>query len=488
MQEQSKYKKLIESTADKLILVVENSGKIKYAEGNFSSYQIDNNYFLEKNISDVILDKESPFTQPLLNQVNQEVIALLKRENSERLTVHLKIKFDLNEQLYVFFIRPTNAHHTEKEGLEQLKEFYENLLNNLPVDVVVFSDCHKYLYINKIALSDEKKRNWIIGKTDEEYAMKYNLSESHIQGRKETFKKVIQTGNLIQYEEEFEGRQPDGSSKWVLRHFKPIYNSKSEIDFVLGFGLDISDRKKAELETLKNLEKQTELNQLKNKFVSTISHEFRTPLATIKGSIDLLQIAFEKYQINNHKIVHYIDTINNEVYNLNNLLNEVLMIGRHDINQTPVCFTKDNLFRFVENIIVQNYSYLTNRKINLIAKSPIDDIEFDPKLMFHVITNILSNAVKYSQLDIVISVFQDKDETNIHVEDFGIGIPESEQPQLFNSFYRASNSSNYQGSGLGLVIVKNFIELHHGKIEVVSKLNIGTLFKISLPNFQQSVD
>jgi PAS domain S-box-containing protein len=366
--------------------------------------------------------------------------------------------------------------------LEQLKEFYENLLNNLPVDVVVFSNTHRYLYINKIALSDESKRKWIIGKTDEEYAQKYNLSASHIKGRTETFQKVIETKSLIQYEEEFEGRQPDGSSKWVLRHFKPIYNQKSEIEFVLGFGLDISDRKKAELEILKNLEKQTELNQLKNQFVTTISHEFRTPLATIRGSIDLINMYIEKKQLEVERVQRFINTINNEVYNLNNLINEVLMIGRHDAKQTPVLFEKFNFLEFLKNIISYNFPFLENRKIKIKNENEIADTYFDQKLMFHVFSNILSNSVKYSQKDIKVNLCQSATETKIIIQDFGIGIPENEQEKLFNSFFRASNSIHYQGTGLGLVIVKNFIDLHHGSITVKSKQHQGTTIELSIPN------
>ncbi len=484
MSDQFNFQELIDKNTNELILITDEFGLIKHAKGSLKSIENFAIDYIGLPISELIVEKESPFTQPLLNKSSIDFFAFLKCPDLKKIGVQLQIQYDESVAMYLFYIRPTSIHFNENSGLEQLKDFYENLLNHLPVDVVVFSPNHRYLYINNIALSDEKKRSWLIGKTDKEYAQKYQLSPSHLNGRQETFKKVITTGKLIEYEEEFKGKQPDGSSKWVLRHFKPIYNSTGEIEFVLGFGLDISDRKKAELETLKNLEKQTELNQLKNKFVSTISHEFRTPLATIKGSIDLLAIFLEKNQIENPKINQYINTINNEVHNLNTLLNDVLMIGRHDVSQTPICFTKSNLLLLLENMIEQNFGFLVNRKIKILKQSPIEDLEIDSKLMFHVFSNILSNAVKYSQNDINLYISQNTHETTVVVEDFGIGIPTNEQSKLFNSFYRASNSIHFQGTGLGLVIIKNFVDLHHGSIELESHLDVGTLFKVSIPNFQ----
>jgi PAS domain S-box-containing protein len=371
MSLQTKYKNLINSTIDKIIIVVSKVGEIVYSEGKFNSFKFNTEELIGKNIQDLILEKDSPFTNPILNKSNQELSANLKISVSKKQSVHLKIVYDANEEMYVMYIKPSSAQYSERRGLEQLKEFYENLLNNLPVDVVVFSTSHRYLYINKIALSDESKRNWIIGKTDEEYAQKYNLSASHIKGRQETFQQVIEFKKTIQYEEEFVGRQPDGSSKWVLRHFKPIYNNKSEIEFVLGFGLDISDRKKAELEILRNLEKQTELNQLKNQFVSTISHEFRTPLATIRGSIDLINIYIEKKQLEVERVQRFIHTINNEVFNLNNLLNDVLMIGRHEAKQTPILNSKFNYLTLIQNIVNYNFPFSLRNVIILFDSTNI---------------------------------------------------------------------------------------------------------------------
>ncbi len=478
------FEQLIEKYSNELVLISDEQGFIKHVKGALQSVNFNFEDLIGLQISNLIVEKDSPFIHPLLNRCNQEVVGLLKYTKAQQIAIQSHIYYEDKNSLYVIYIKPTSSFYSEKKGLEQIKIFYENLLNNLPVDVVVFSPDHKYLYINKIALSDEKKRNWLIGKTDQEYAEKFQLAPSHIKGRKETFRKVIETGNLIEYEEEFKGKYKNGSSKWLLRHFKPIYNSLGEIEFVLGFGLDISDRKKAEIETLKNLEKQKELIQLKNKFVSTISHEFRTPLATIRGSIDLLTMFLEKNQIKHPKINQFIVNVNNEVFNLNNLLNEVLMIGRHDVSLTPVNFTNGNLLELIKKIVAQNFPYLDNRKITVISKTPNHAIQFDPKLMFHVLSNILSNAVKYSQKDIIVVLKEYKKVTTVTIEDFGIGIPEHEQSKLFNSFYRASNSINYQGTGLGLVIVKNFIELHQGKIELVSQLNVGTKFKITIPNNQ----
>ncbi len=369
----------------------------------------------------------------------------------------------------------------EKE-VERLKDFYELLLNNLPIDVVVFSKDQKYLYINHKAVSDKSRRDWLIGKNDFDYAERYGLPDVYVLGRRAMFNKVLETKQILEFEEEYPTKLEDGSSKWVLRFFTPILNTENEIDHILGFGLEISERKKAELDTLTNLDRQKELNELKNKFVSTISHEFRTPLATIRSSMDLMEIFLDKKEVQIPKIKEFIGVVNNEIQILTSLLNDVLLMGRHEARQTPFHPKLNQVDLTIQNVISQNFRFITNREIKVENTSKLKKIEFDEKLISHVFSNIISNAVKYSEQDVFIRINQDSNQTIVSIKDSGIGIPEEDLNRLFNSFFRASNSKNFQGTGLGLVIVKNFIEMHGGSIEIKSKEGFGTEFIIKLPN------
>ncbi len=389
---------------------------------------------------------------------------------------------DVNTFKVSMLVQDISVRKSVEKEVERLKDFYELLLNNLPIDVVVFSKDQKYLYINHKAISEKSKREWLIGKNDFDYSEKYGLSMDYVLGRKAMFNKVLETKQILEFEEEYPTKLEDGSSKWVLRFFTPILNSENEIDHILGFGLEISERKKAELDTLTNLDRQKELNELKNKFVSTISHEFRTPLATIRSSMDLMDIFTDKKEIQIPKIKEFIGVVNNEIQILTSLLNDVLLMGRHEARQTPFHPKLNQVDLVIQNVISQNFRFIKNREIKVESFNKLKKIEFDEKLISHVFSNVISNAVKYSEQDVFISINQSLNETIVSVKDTGIGIPEEDLNRLFNSFFRASNSKDFQGTGLGLVIVKNFVEMHNGSIEIKSQENIGTEFLIKLPN------
>jgi PAS domain S-box-containing protein len=389
---------------------------------------------------------------------------------------------DANAYKVSMLVQDISVRKSVEKEVERLKDFYELLLNNLPIDVVVFSKEQKYLYINHKAVSDKSRRDWLIGKNDFEYAQKYGLSDIYVLGRKAMFNKVLETKQILEFEEEYPNKLEDGSSKWVLRFFTPILNSENEIDHILGFGLEISERKKAELDTLTNLDRQKELNELKNKFVSTISHEFRTPLATIRSSMDLMDIFTDKKEIQIPKIKEFIGVVNNEIQILTSLLNDVLLMGRHEARQTPFHPKLNQVDLVIQNVISQNFRFIQNREIKVDCAIKLKNIEFDEKLISHVFSNVISNAIKYSEQDVFITITQDSNETIVSIKDSGIGIPEEDLNRLFNSFFRASNSKDFQGTGLGLVIVKNFVEMHGGSSYIKSKVDVGTEFIIKLPN------
>ncbi|MFY8020287.1 MAG: PAS domain S-box protein [Bacteroidia bacterium] len=437
-------------------------------------------------------DFDEPFQSDSLHQVIKEVfddgktrvLELCGTKDNNLTWYQFKISriADSNQPKVSMLIQDiSNRKNVEKE-VERLKDFYELLLNNLPIDVVVLSRNHTYLYVNHKAISDAERREWVIGKDDFDYSRKYGLPMEYVLARRNMFNHVIQHKEMIEFEEEYKDKFPDGSSKWVLRFFTPIIDSKGEVDHILGFGLDITERKRAELDILTNLDRQKELNELKNKFVSTISHEFRTPLATIRSSMDLMDLYTDKKDIQILKIKDFIGVVNNEIQILTSLLNDVLLLGRHEARQTPFHPKKNNLMLVLQNVINQNFRFVKNQHIHIQSSSSIMDSEFDEKLISHILSNMISNAIKYSEEDVLVDMNQNKEESIISIKDKGIGIPHEDIHKLFNSFFRASNSQDFQGTGLGLVIVKNFVEMHNGKIEVISEEGKGSEFIITLPN------
>lgn len=236
------------------------------------------------------------------------------------------------------------------------------------------------------------------------------------------------------------------------------------------------------------LQKEKEINELKSRFVSVVSHEFRNPLNTILFSTELLQ----RYgtQITEQKKETYLERIQGSVKRMHQLLSDVLTVGETEAGKLQFVPQPLDTIRFCKELVDE--FHLTDKRKSPIVfshnQSNASHLWLDERLLRHILTNLLSNAVKYSpngspidfklELSNQSAVFQ--------VQDRGIGIPKSEQANLFQSFHRASNAKSLPGTGLGLSIVKQCVDLHGGKIAVESEENQGTLITVTLPIEKQS--
>lgn len=230
------------------------------------------------------------------------------------------------------------------------------------------------------------------------------------------------------------------------------------------------------------LEKEKALNEIKSRFVSTASHEFRTPLGTILSSVSLIQ-RYTKTEEQDKREKHIL-RIKNAVTHLTEMLNDFLSL---DKLEEGIVRYKPSLTNISETIkaIIEEVSPILKKGQHIIYKHSSDTSECmtDPQILKNILFNLISNAGKYSDEDkpIVITSKIENNQCIISVRDEGYGIPETDQPYLFTRFFRANNVSNIQGTGLGLNIVKKYIELMNGRIEFESKLNEGSTFTIYIP-------
>ncbi|MBW4443720.1 MAG: response regulator [Plectolyngbya sp. WJT66-NPBG17] len=251
-------------------------------------------------------------------------------------------------------------------------------------------------------------------------------------------------------------------------------------------------RHKAEALIQAALEKEKEINELKSRFVSVVSHEFRNPLNTILFSTELLQ----RYgtQITDQKKEIYLGRIQGSVKRMNELLSDVLTVGETEAGKLQFSPHPIDVARFCKELVDE--FHLTGKRKSPIAFSfrqtctsdsaPLPWV--DERLLRHILTNLLSNAVKYSPSgDPIEFKLNLSDRSAIfRIQDHGIGIPKADQVSLFQSFHRASNVKAIPGTGLGLSIVKQCVDLHGGTITVESDENEGTLFTVTLPLNRQS--
>lgn len=246
---------------------------------------------------------------------------------------------------------------------------------------------------------------------------------------------------------------------------------------------EIKKRKKAEFKMKAALDKEIELNELKTKFLSLVSHEFKTPLSIILSSATLA----EKYVLPEHqeKREKHLNNIKLKVKTLNNILNDFLSIEKIHADKGTYKFDKFPLIRVI-NSVVYNANMISkeNQKINY--PENIDDlmVYFDEQILELSLNNLLNNSIKYSSEDseIDIRVRTADDKIHISVTDNGIGISKKEQKFIFNPYFRAENALTQQGTGIGLNIVKEHLEKLQSSISFTSEEGKGSVFTISLPH------
>ncbi len=266
-----------------------------------------------------------------------------------------------------------------------------------------------------------------------------------------------------------------------LGHFKT-----EEDQYAIAFIADITKRKINEEKIIAQqleMEKEKEVNDLKSRFVSMASHEFRTPLSTVLSSVSLLS----KYTTteDQSKRDKHIDRIKSSVKTLTDILNEFLSLGRIEegkVDMNPEIFDLVEFMNGMNNemsvLLKPGQNFIFNHKGNTQTYT-------DTNLLKHIMINLLSNAIKFSpeNANIIIDAEVTASHTKISITDKGIGIPINDQVHLFERFFRATNVTNIQGTGLGLHIVGRYVELLNGTIHCHSEFENGSSFIINLPSF-----
>lgn len=236
---------------------------------------------------------------------------------------------------------------------------------------------------------------------------------------------------------------------------------------------------KSQVEVRKALEKERELNELKSRFVSMASHEFRTPLSTILTSASLIG----RYTAPNTEVKRekHVNRIKSAVGNLTGILNDFLSLSKLEegrFENHPETFDLNQLVKKV----IDEIKLIAKPNQNIIYKHEgTNEVFLDLKFSRNICINLLSNAIKYSDKDIFINTSITPNQITITVRDQGIGIPKTEQEYLFTRFFRAKNATNIQGTGLGLNIVRKYLELMNGSITFESELQKGTEFRVTFP-------
>lgn len=367
---------------------------------------------------------------------------------------------------------PRPGKHPSKKNFSKEQKLFLQLLHNYPDGAISIIDIN---YNFKITGGELHKRlaadpSELIG-----YDIYPNFPEEIRKVIKTQLKKVFEGSNIST----FELPHLVKGEFYVMDAF-PLKERDGSIIHAGVIIRNISHLKMAEEELKVSLEKEKELSEMKSRFITMASHEFRTPLSTMLLSVQLLK----KYQTNEaqDKVDKHLGRIESSIHVLNDILNDFLNVGKIQEGKyvySPVSF---NIREHITSII-KEFEHAGQEGQRISYKHSGNEMVFlDPFLSQHIITNLISNAIKFSTKKALVEVETAwlNDRLVLSVKDHGIGIPNEYRQHLFEQFYRASNATNIQGTGLGLYTVNKYVELMNGTIRYTSKLEKGTCFEVTL--------
>jgi PAS domain S-box-containing protein len=367
--------------------------------------------------------------------------------------------------------------HRVEAALRESEERFRRIFDDAPIGIaLVRKPDQQFLMVNRAFCA-------ILGYTPSELTA-LNLTDiTHPEdiAQETVYIKQVLQAEIDSYQYEKRYIRKNKEICWVRSTTTVIRSEHQEILYKLCMVEDITEQKRAEEEIHKALEKERELNELRSRFITTVSHEFRTPLSIIILAAKLLE--HFNQQASEERKREYFERIQAAAQNMTHLLDDVLFIGKADAGKLQFNPTFLDLEKFCQEMIADFQFTGTQHRIAFNCKGHCRPASIDEKLLRQIITNLLSNAIKYSQGDskIQFNLICEPDFAIFQFRDEGIGIPVLAQSQLFESFHRADNVGTIPGTGLGLSIVKKCVDLQGGHIKVNSEVGVGTTFTVILP-------
>lgn len=412
--------------------------------------------------------------------LNSTVEAPGIRKNKTELPIALGISPAVigGHRFFICFVSDNTDRKLSTFKLDKQKEFYENILNSLPTDIAVFDPAHKYLFVNPGAIKDEEFRKYIIGKDDFEYCEYRKRDTSIAQLRREQFLQVKNSGKEIRWEDTV--RDTNGNPYTHLRRLFPVYDDNGNLTMVIGFGMDITDRKVMEEKQTALVQQLSSQNTQLIDFCNIVSHNLRAPLVNMSMLVKFIEESDDEEE---QKLL--ISKFNPVIENLNTTFNELVesIQIKQDLEVTSENIElADCLKRTLEVLKVE-----INRS-GAIIEANFDEakvIHWPPKYLFSVFHNLVSNALKYQSPErlplIQLQTVRKGNKVTLTVKDNGLGIDlVKHKDNLFKIgkvFHRHPDAK-----GFGLFMTKTQVDAMNSRIWAESTPNVGTTFFIEFNN------
>ena len=406
---------------------------------------------------------------------NRRVETLALRSNGQEFHAELTVWPARAGERYSFsaFVRDISRRKAAEHALAESETKYRTVVENVNEGILVTAG-GRILYANPRALA-------LTGLTEEVARSRPFIEFIHPDDRDLVLGNHLRRlrGEEVDNHYQFRVIHSDGSVRWL--EISAVVFEWQKAPATLNFLTDVTQRRLAEQETQAALARERELSELKSRFVAVASHEFRTPLAAILSSVELLDDYGSRLPVDERKEI--VGLIKTAVARMNGMVDQVLLTSRLESGG----FAFEPAPRLLPQLLVQVASELdqAHPQASRIAMrcEGLDATRLvDAQLLRHILVNLLGNALKYSPADspVTCAISADGERLRLVVSDSGIGIPPADLPRLFESFHRGTNVGNVQGTGMGLHIVRECVALHRGSIEVRSEPGRGTTFDVHL--------
>jgi len=480
LREQRDFLHLVINSVPDLIMVKDNAGHFQIVNDRAAQiYGITPQEMIGKTDADINhnLEEVAFFLQKDQETLNYGQATFIPEEAIldryyQTSKIPLKSPTGHNDRLLIVASDITERKQTA-EALREQRDFLQLVINSVP-DLITVNDRTGYFHM----VNEHAARIYgltpadMVGKTDAEV----NHNPSEVAFFLQTDQAALDSGQVVFIPEQtIQGRYYQTTKI-------PLRNSAGEPNRLLAVSSDITERKQAEEVLQQAFQKEKELSELKSRFVSMASHEFRTPLTSILLLTETL--IFYRHKLTDEQIAQRLGNIREQVGHLKDITEDVLQLAHTQTRRIAISAVWLDLSALCRTIIDEFQERPdVSQQLIYSGDDNLPEVKLDKKLMRQVISNLMSNAIKYSleNKEIYITLTH-KDETVVlEVRDEGIGIPEADLIHLFQPFQRAVNVGDISGTGLGLAIAKEAVELHGGTISVESQINVGTTFTVTIP-------
>ena len=447
-----------------------------------------------KGLAEVGLAKESLEGKTIWENFSPEICNILERYYRAAFEDSISV-FEINyhHKIYLIHVLPiknkqeetfaglamaqdiTERKRAELELLEE-RNFVSAILDTANALIVVLDEQGRIVRFNRAC---EQVTGYSFEEVKGRCFWDFLLIPEEVEPVKVVFQDLLAANFPNEYENYWVAR--DGSRRLLSWSNTVLFDGDGLLKYIIGIGIDITERKQAE-EIRRALEREQELSELRLRFFSLVSHEFRTPLSTILLTAQILESSSrgwseEKRKRNFQRIVL-------AVKEMRQMLDDILTINRAETGKLEFEPTRIDLNLLSQTLLEQLRLYATpGHHLTFSLQGQISWVFFDEPILSCILTKILINAVKYSpqggEIQLIFKV--DEQELVCEICDKGIGIGLSDQPHIFEAFYRGENIGSIPGSGLGLTVAKKCLELHNGSIRLSSEVGVGTTFTVTIP-------